>query len=121
MDDCIITYLQEYANDLETRLQVGSDVNKLPVTLAVSTLLNPMFGLEPLIVGSGLMSSTQYNNARKSLLHMMQDYLDAKQPMKHWAKVIAVKTAEMATSLTPIMSTSQKQKRSWLHLRNSRG
>ena len=80
MDDCIITYLQEYANDLETRLQVGSDVNKLPVTLAVSTLLNPMFGLEPLIVGSGLMSSTQYNNARKSLLHMMQDYLDAKQP-----------------------------------------
>lgn len=67
MDDCIITYLQEYANDLETRLQLGSDVNKLPVTLAVSTLLNPMFGLEPLIVGSGLMSSTQYNNARKSL------------------------------------------------------
>lgn len=79
MDDCIVTYLQEYAKDLEMRLGVGRKVTRLPIALAVSALLNPMFGLEPLIVGSGLMSSTQYTNARKSLLYMMQDYLDAKE------------------------------------------
>lgn len=75
----IKTLLEEYANDLEKRLGVGSDVTRLPVALAVSALLNPMFGLEPLIVGSGLMSETQYHNARNTLLRMMQDYFDAKE------------------------------------------
>lgn len=79
MHPFIITYLDEYASDLEARLRVGSDVRRLPVTLAVSALLNPMFGLGPLIIGSGLMTQPQYHNARKILLHMMQDYFDAKE------------------------------------------
>jgi len=79
MHPSIITYLDEYASDLEARLGVGSNVRKLPVTLAVSALLNPMFGLAPLIIGSGLMTQPQYINARKILLHMMQDYFDAKE------------------------------------------
>ena len=34
---------------------------KLPKTMSVPTLLNPMFGLKPKIVGAGLMTGDQYN------------------------------------------------------------
>ena len=78
MHPSILTYLKEYADDLEARLRVGTGERKLPVTLAVSALLNPMFGLTPLIVGAGLMTLSQYDEARKSLVQMMQDYFDAK-------------------------------------------
>jgi hypothetical protein len=41
-----------------------------------------MFGLKPVIVGSGLMTShsQQYESARETILRMMQDELDAKNP-----------------------------------------
>ena len=43
-------------------------------------LLNPMFGRERTIVGSGLMNKTQYGIARERLLRAIQDELDAKNP-----------------------------------------
>jgi hypothetical protein len=47
----IIKYCDAYADDLEARLKLTED--KLPPALSVSTLLNPLFGLEAKIVGSG--------------------------------------------------------------------
>jgi hypothetical protein len=75
MHPTIETYRDVYAKDLEERLDLNS--TKLPPALAVSTLLNPMFGLMSKIVGSGLMKDeTQYNMARSSVIRMMQDVLD---------------------------------------------
>jgi hypothetical protein len=75
MDPTIEIYRDLYAMDLEERLDLNS--TKLPPALAVSTLLNPMFGLMSKIVGSGLMKDeTQYNMARSSVIRMMQDVLD---------------------------------------------
>jgi hypothetical protein len=48
MDPVIETYPDEYSNDLEARLDLNAD--KLPTALTVSTLLNPVMGLEPTIV-----------------------------------------------------------------------
>ncbi len=45
------------------------------------TLLNPLFGNEKRIVGSGLMSEGQYTKALKNLLQKMQDILDKKNPL----------------------------------------
>jgi hypothetical protein len=42
---------------LEARLKLTED--KLPPALSVSILLNPLFGLEAKIVGSGLMTQDQ--------------------------------------------------------------
>ena len=75
MDPTIEIYCDLYAKDLEERLNLNS--TKLPPALAISTLLNPMFGLMSKIVGSGLMKDeTQYNMARSSVIRMMQDVLD---------------------------------------------
>ena len=75
MDPTIEIYRDLYAKDLEERLNLNS--TKLPPALAISTLLNPMFGLMSKIVGSGLMKDeTQYNMARSSVIRMMQDVLD---------------------------------------------
>jgi hypothetical protein len=43
MDPTIETYRDVYAKDLEERLNINS--TKLPPALAISTLLNPIFGL----------------------------------------------------------------------------
>ena len=74
----VAKYREVYANDLEARLSLNED--SLPTTMAVSALLNPMFGRKPTIVGSGMMTETQYENAERTLLHMMIDILDAKNP-----------------------------------------
>jgi hypothetical protein len=74
MDSCIEKYRDEYASDLEKRLSLNAD--KLTTAYAVSTLLNPVFGLEPKIVGSGLMTEGQYRHARSKVLSMMHDIMD---------------------------------------------
>ena len=77
-DPLVAKYQKVYADDLESRL--GLNKPKLPTTLSVSALLNPLFGLEPTIVGSGMMTQEQYDNATRSLLQMMQDILDSNDP-----------------------------------------
>jgi hypothetical protein len=75
MHPTIKIYRDVYAKDLEERLDLNS--TKLPPALAVSTLLNPMFGLMSKIVVSVLMKDeTQYNMARSSVIRIMQDVLD---------------------------------------------
>ncbi len=71
-------YCDTYAKDLEERLCLQKD--KLPTAMAISTLLNPIFGLRPRIVGRGLMSDRQYNRARRDLVRMIQDILDTRSP-----------------------------------------
>lgn len=61
---------------MEARLELNAD--KLPTALTVSTLLNPMMGLESTIVGTGLMTETQYRRARNTVISMMHDILDMK-------------------------------------------
>ena len=73
-DPTIEKYREEYANDLEKRLKLND--TKLPPALAVSTLLNPLFGLETKIVGAGLMTQEQYNSARRLVVRMMHDIID---------------------------------------------
>lgn len=80
MHPFIQTYKEVYGEDLASRIGISN--TKLPAALAVSTLLNPTFGRQPLIVGSGLMSEEQYTCARSSLLQMMQDILDSKDPLQ---------------------------------------
>jgi hypothetical protein len=74
MHDCIEKYRDLFANDLERRLAVTED--KLPPALGVTTLLNPLFGLEPRIVGCGLMTSEQYRLSRKAVISLLHDILD---------------------------------------------
>ena len=78
MDPLIETYRQVYANDLEDHLGIKHD--KLPAALSVTMLLNPMFGLKPKIVESGIMTEAQYSKARRALLYMIQDIMDAMSP-----------------------------------------
>ena len=66
MDSTIVTYRDEYAKDLSRRL--GITAEELPAAYAIATLLNPMFGRKPNIVGSGLMTEKQYAKGRDSLL-----------------------------------------------------
>ena len=81
MDAVIKTYWDIHATDLEDRLGIGQD--KLPASLSISTLLNPLLGLKPRIVCSSLMSDCQYSKAKMELLHKMQDILDTKCPLAH--------------------------------------
>ena len=53
MDPCIEKYCNVYAKDLAERLSLNE--RNLPDALATPTLLNPMFGSEKRIVGSGMM------------------------------------------------------------------
>jgi hypothetical protein len=66
MEEVIEKYCDTYAKDLEERLCLQKD--KLPTAMAISTLLNPIFGLRPRIFGCGLMSDGQYNQARRDLV-----------------------------------------------------
>jgi hypothetical protein len=59
MEEVIEKYCDTYAKDLEERLCLQKD--KLTTAMAISTLLNPIFGLRPRIVGCGLMSDRQYD------------------------------------------------------------
>ncbi len=44
--------------------------------MSVSTLLNPLFGLEGKIVGLGLMTQDQYTASRKLVVSMMHNIID---------------------------------------------
>ena len=65
----------------DARLNKSLDERNLPDALATPALLNPMFGNERRIVGSGLMSEGQYLKARQNLLSKMQDILDKSNPV----------------------------------------
>ena len=79
MEDVIEVYGDIYAKDLEKRLNLKDD--KLHKAMSISTLLNPIFGLKPRVVGCGLMSDRQYDRARKDLVQNMQDILDSASPI----------------------------------------
>ena len=79
MEDVIEVYRDTYAKDLEKRLNLNDD--RLHKAMSISTLLNPIFGLKPRVVGCGLMSDRQYDRARKDLLQNMQDILDSASPI----------------------------------------
>ena len=79
MHESFEKYREVFADDLEARLDIAAD--KLPVSLAVTTLLNPIFGLESRIVGSGLMTQTQYTWVRKSVIGLLHDILDKNTPV----------------------------------------
>jgi hypothetical protein len=78
MNNVIETYRAMYSEDLSERLGINRKV--LPPAYSIATLLNPMFGLQPLIVGSGLMTQDQYRTSRKALIKRIQDILDATHP-----------------------------------------
>ncbi|KAL7519142.1 hypothetical protein ACHAWX_003935 [Stephanocyclus meneghinianus] len=59
-----------FADELERRQGLKKIDCQLP--LAVSALLNPIFGQKPKVVGSGLMTEYQFDQARKGLNHKMQ-------------------------------------------------
>jgi hypothetical protein len=65
-----------YANDLERCLELNK--HRLSAAFAITTLLNPVFGQRPSIVGSGMMTDTQYHNAKEMVLRAIQDILDSK-------------------------------------------
>jgi hypothetical protein len=79
MHPCIDKYCNVYAKDLAERLSLNE--RYLPDALATPALLNPMFGNEKRIVGSGLMSEGQYFKARQNLLRKIQDILDKSNPV----------------------------------------
>jgi hypothetical protein len=78
MEEMIEKYCDTYAKDLEERQCLQKD--KLPAAMASLTLLNPIFGLRQRIVVCGLMSDRHYNQARRDLVRMIQDILDAMSP-----------------------------------------
>ena len=51
-----------YAEDLVDR--IGLDDDTLPPVLSLHVLLNPLFGGRSRITGAGLLTDTQYGNAR---------------------------------------------------------
>ncbi len=71
-------YCDDHSKNLADRLSLND--RHLHDALATPTLLNPMFGNEKRIVGSGLMSEGQYLKARQHLLQKMQDILDKNNP-----------------------------------------
>jgi hypothetical protein len=79
MDETIEVFRDVYAFDLACRLEI--DKRLLPPAYTIMAVLNPMFGLEPSITGSGLMTKAQYSMARECLLRVMQDDFDAKNPL----------------------------------------
>jgi hypothetical protein len=69
MDLMIEKYRMLYAQDLAQR--VGLIANQLPSALTFSILLNPMFGLERRIVGSGLLTTEQFCGAKRGMYFLM--------------------------------------------------
>ena len=79
MESSVAKFHQLYSTDLTDRLQL--DENVLPEALSIPTLLNPAFGMERRIIGSGLMTSLQHLNAKGSLISLMQTILDRQSPV----------------------------------------
>jgi hypothetical protein len=65
MDPCIEKYCKVYADDLKKRL--GLTKHRLQTALAVSALLNPIFGQKPKVLWSGLLTEYHFDQARKTL------------------------------------------------------
>lgn len=78
MEKPVEDYRELFSADINRRLCLSE--RRLPDALVIPTLLNPMFGQRKIIVGSGLMSDSQYNKSKVRLLQMMQDILDRKHP-----------------------------------------
>jgi hypothetical protein len=81
----IDTYRQKYVEDLANCLHIND--RTLPAAYTITALCNPMFGREPKIVGSGLMTSEQFRRARDGLLKLMQTEFDRASPvedMSNW-------------------------------------
>lgn len=79
MDPVIGIYRDKYVEDLSRRLGINDD--RLPGSYTIMTLLNPLFGLKPVIVGSKLMTETQYDHAREAVVRLIQEELDSKNPI----------------------------------------
>ena len=62
MEPCVEQYTDLYAEDLVDR--IGLDDDTLPPVLSLHVLLNPLFGGRSRITGAGLLTDTQYGNAR---------------------------------------------------------
>jgi hypothetical protein len=73
-------YCDVYSKDLADRLSLNDD-RHLTDAFATPTLLNPMFGNEKRIVGSGLMSEGQYLKAWHHFLCKMQDIPGKNNPV----------------------------------------
>ena len=70
---------RRYTQDLSDQLDLGC--NSLPSAILIPTLLNPLFGMKKHIIGSSLMTETQYARQEKAqLLNKIQDILDLKSP-----------------------------------------
>ena len=65
-EPAIVKYCDIYTEDLSESL--GFNETHLPNVVSFPTLLNPMFGNEKLIVGSGLTTDLQYERAKGELL-----------------------------------------------------
>jgi hypothetical protein len=79
MDPLIGIYRDKYVEDLTRRLGVNED--RLPAAYTTMTLLNPLLGLKPVIVGSKLMTEIQYDHAREAIVRLIQEELDSKNPI----------------------------------------
>jgi hypothetical protein len=92
MHNCIEKYRDLFADDLERRLSVKED--KLPPALALglTTLLNPLFELEPRIVGCGLMTSEKYRLSRKAVILLLHDILDKRHQKMQVDTVVIIST-----------------------------
>ena len=66
MDPLIERYRDLYCQDFEERL--GVKQRSLPASLAWGVHLNPLFGRQGMVTGSGLMTMTQYERSRTSEL-----------------------------------------------------
>jgi hypothetical protein len=76
---CIETYRKVYADDLSQRLGLGK--NTLSPAFAISTLLNPMFGRKPNIIGAKLMTEEQYERSRRSIVRLIKDEMERDVPV----------------------------------------
>ena len=68
-----------YSQDLSEHIGLNNNA-LLASAIAISMLLNPVFGIEKNIIGSGLMTKKPYQCARSQLLQNMQDIPDRKCP-----------------------------------------
>ncbi len=73
MDPMIEKYRMLYAQDLAQR--VGLNENHLPNALTFSVFLNPSFGLEQRIIGSGLLMVAQYARARRGASDLLEVFV----------------------------------------------
>ena len=64
MDPMIEKYCMLYADDLAKRVSLNGT---LPNALTFLVLLNPLFGLQQRIVGSGLLTEVQFTNAKRGM------------------------------------------------------